>query len=69
MPYFAGDSSHYNCPDWKIVAGLRYGRNGVLYGKAITDVSHAFFLDFSCETSLQIDSGIRKPRVYSAMIT
>lgn len=28
-----------------------------------------FFLDFSCETSLRIDSGIRKPRVYSAMIT
>lgn len=28
-----------------------------------------FFWIFSCETSLQIDSGIRKPRVYSAMIT
>ena len=28
-----------------------------------------FFLDFSCETSLQIDSDIRKPIVNSSILT
>ena len=58
------DSSHDISPDRQIVAGFRRGVNGILCGKAIADIPHAVFLDFTCETSLQIDSEIRKPRVF-----
>ena len=63
------DSCHDISPDRQIVAGFRRGVNGILCRKAIADISHAVFLDFTCETSLQIDSDIRKPIVNSSILT
>lgn len=58
------DSSHDISPDRQIVAGFRRGVNGILYRKAIADISYVVFLDFAYEISLQIDSDIRKQRVF-----
>ena len=59
------NSSHDISPDRQIVAGFRRGVNGILCGKAIADIPHAVFLDFTCETSLQTYSDIRKLMVCS----
>ena len=63
------DSNHDISPDRQIVAGFRRGVNGILCGKAIADLPYAVLGDSACETSLQIDSDIRKPIVNSSILT